>query len=479
MSIPAAANYVTATGNGVTTVWPYTFLIPDDDSITVTLYDTVTNDETILVEGTDYTASAYDNPLGGNVTYPLSGTPIAATVKITIRATPPIEQVYEPAPQGGFSPASLEDQLDRMTIMIQEVSRLAGQALTIPQAETGFTNEALVLALINFIEGSSSVINLAQTLIPAAHNTYDIGSSAVRWKNGYFEGFLRVSNATDTGSGDVVTRGATQTLSAKTLATPTITGVATHTDSGAAVMQQLTNTSAGATGVMTEKYANSASPANADVVLQEDGTFNSSTAVKRTGFRKQVRIDDVTNASEDTSVIWSVIKAGTLSSILLLGQLASGTAQADTIGVPGGKVSMPATQNADSGANVWDDYEEGTGTPALGGSTTYTTQNMKYTKNGDDVSIALNLAVNVLGTGSTTTMSGLPFTSNGTVLGFAIAFARFATLAVSPVFITGFIAASVATMTTSDLTAAAASTTSDPALYGNGANIRGGGHYAV
>jgi len=65
-------------------------------------------------------------------------------------------------------------------------------------------------------------------------------------------------------------------------------------------------------------------------------------------------------------------------------------------------------------ANLLDDYEEGTWTPSLGGDATYTIQIGNYTKIGNLVTIRGVVTVNVLGTGSTTVLSGLPFANSGT-----------------------------------------------------------------
>jgi hypothetical protein len=58
-------------------------------------------------------------------------------------------------------------------------------------------------------------------------------------------------------------------------------------------------------------------------------------------------------------------------------------------------------------------YEEGTWIPSLGGTTTYTTQVGSYTKVGRLVTFSGLLTINTIGTGSTTTISGLPFTNTG------------------------------------------------------------------
>lgn len=83
----------------------------------------------------------------------------------------------------------------------------------------------------------------------------------------------------------------------------------------------------------------------------------------------------------------------------------------------GGQIKFPAAQNPSADANTLDDYEEGTWTPSIGGTATYTTQQGFYTKIGNLVCQSFNLRINVLGTGSTTTITGMPFTpahpSNG------------------------------------------------------------------
>ncbi len=80
-------------------------------------------------------------------------------------------------------------------------------------------------------------------------------------------------------------------------------------------------------------------------------------------------------------------------------------------------ISFPATQVADAGANVLDDYEEGTWTPTIGGSSIiYAVQSGRYTKIGNVVYFQCHLR---LTSGSpTATMSGLPFTvsKRGTIV---------------------------------------------------------------
>jgi hypothetical protein len=84
--------------------------------------------------------------------------------------------------------------------------------------------------------------------------------------------------------------------------------------------------------------------------------------------------------------------------------LKNATTSANGIGI-----TFPATQSASSDANTLDDYEEGTWTPVVGGTATYTAQNGTYTKIGRFVSLNAILTINLIGTGSQTRISGLPF----------------------------------------------------------------------
>lgn len=66
-------------------------------------------------------------------------------------------------------------------------------------------------------------------------------------------------------------------------------------------------------------------------------------------------------------------------------------------------------------ANALDDYEEGTWTPAFsfsGGSVSYSSQAGNYTKTGRKVTVQGTLALSAASANGSTTVSGLPFTSN-------------------------------------------------------------------
>jgi hypothetical protein len=133
------------------------------------------------------------------------------------------------------------------------------------------------------------------------------------------------------------------------------------------------------------------------------------------------------------------------------------------------------TFNGDTAvANELDDYEEGTWTPSLGGTATYTVQDGNYTKVGRLVNIRCNITVNLIGTGSTFQISGLPFTPATTATGNPNAFGvvgYFESLAVSPVYISTFAASGGTTINVTGLTAAGATASPVLGVFGNSARI--------
>ena len=104
----------------------------------------------------------------------------------------------------------------------------------------------------------------------------------------------------------------------------------------------------------------------------------------------------------------STITSPTLTTPVITSTLGVGGA---TPANTGSGITFPATQSASSEANTLDDYEEGTWTPSLGGSTTYQSggQAGTYTKVGRIVNFKAILYINAIGTGSTTQITGLPF----------------------------------------------------------------------
>jgi hypothetical protein len=149
----------------------------------------------------------------------------------------------------------------------------------------------------------------------------------------------------------------------------------------------------------------------------------------------------LTSAGSGNAPIWTTISAAPGGSTTQLqynnagafggisGVTTDGTriTASTTIGVGGATpstsgsgITFPATQSDSSNANTLDDYEEGTWTPVIGGSTStsgqsYSVQVGRYTKIGQQVTVTFRAALSNKGTmtGTYAQIQGLPF-STGT-----------------------------------------------------------------
>jgi len=141
----------------------------------------------------------------------------------------------------------------------------------------------------------------------------------------------------------------------------------------------------------------------------------------------------------------------------------------------GSGVSFPATQNASTDPNTIDDYEEGTWTPSLGGSATYTVQQGTYTKIGRLIFVTGEITVNAIGTGSATTISGLPFAAASTFT-HTLSVSSSAACATAVVSITAGINASGSSIILGSRTAASVADGSN-AIFQNATVIKVSGCY--
>ena len=109
-------------GDGVTTSFPYTFRIPDPSYVVVQLQNYATGVITATLTSGQYSitgATPYNT--GGNVVYN-PGTPLSADYNIIIRRVLPLTQTLALNNQGGFFPETLEFQLDRIEMQIQQLN---------------------------------------------------------------------------------------------------------------------------------------------------------------------------------------------------------------------------------------------------------------------------------------------------------------------------------------------------------------------
>jgi hypothetical protein len=97
---------------------------------------------------------------------------------------------------------------------------------------------------------------------------------------------------------------------------------------------------------------------------------------------------------------------------------------AAALNLTGGQIAFPATQVASSDAHTFDDYEEGTWTPVIGGSTSetgqsYANQNAAYIKLGRLVIVYFNVGLSAKGTiTGNLRIKGIPFSIDSNLTNF-------------------------------------------------------------
>ncbi len=135
MTVNTTASKITYNGNGATTVWPFSF--PAVAASDLSIYYTDTAGTATLLNPTQYSvglnAAIPPNPtaIGGSVTYPLSGSPIAVGTFLTILRTLPDVQSTSLANQGNTYPAVVEQALDYLTMLDQQSLDLLGRAIVV------------------------------------------------------------------------------------------------------------------------------------------------------------------------------------------------------------------------------------------------------------------------------------------------------------------------------------------------------------
>lgn len=131
MTIETSISSVTYTGNGATTDFSFSFLIPEATDAVVSLTD-IAGNSTETLDPSSYEISGLGDDAGGFVTYPLIGSPVASTHRLTIQRVLPLTQEVDLTNQDGFYPEVLEDALDSLCMQTQQVQEQINRAVIFP-----------------------------------------------------------------------------------------------------------------------------------------------------------------------------------------------------------------------------------------------------------------------------------------------------------------------------------------------------------
>lgn len=134
MTVSTQTNFVTHTGNGIVTAFPYTFRIPEASMVSIIIQDKATGDTIDTLVPGEYTITGigWDGAGSGIVNYPLAGLPLDGTKNIVIQRLVPYTQGLDIKNQSGFYPESVENQLDLMVMQIQQLKTDVSRAVLAP-----------------------------------------------------------------------------------------------------------------------------------------------------------------------------------------------------------------------------------------------------------------------------------------------------------------------------------------------------------
>jgi hypothetical protein len=134
-----ATSSVTIAGNASQTVFPFNFIAVAPNDIAV-IYTDASGNQTTIPQG-QYTLSLNAVltgniwGIGGSVTYPLVGSPIANNTSLTIaRAVPYLQTVS--SNQGQAFPTAVEAGMDLLAMQIQQIDALFGRGIAIPVSDS-------------------------------------------------------------------------------------------------------------------------------------------------------------------------------------------------------------------------------------------------------------------------------------------------------------------------------------------------------
>lgn len=142
MTVSSSANKTVVAGDGVTTTFAFGFIAVDASYVAVIHTDASGNQATL--DKASYTLAINSAAvgalwgIGGTVTYPLTGAPMAAGESLTVIRTLSLVQAVSLANQASYGQfaSSAEQAIDLLEMQIQQISELFQRAMTFPAGDS-------------------------------------------------------------------------------------------------------------------------------------------------------------------------------------------------------------------------------------------------------------------------------------------------------------------------------------------------------
>lgn len=307
MTISTQASTTTVLGDGSNTSFDFNFIADAAEFISVTFIDTDGTETTLssssytLVINAPATGQLWG--VGGTVTYPLVGSPIALGTSLRISRILPYTQVISISNQGDFAPQVIEEMGDTLEMQIQQLAARTTQFRGIWITDTDYT-------VGDIVQDGANGLNTANYYICTIANTSDV------WADDLAAGYWAISVTASVPTGNISLIGDVTGSSA--LGDPTTTTIGSS---------KVTTTTIADLAVTTDKLGSSAVTtakiADANVTLAK--IANSSAASKLLGSGTSVIMSSYTEISLGTNLSMSgtTLNAATIT---------LGTPQATTSG---------------------------------------------------------------------------------------------------------------------------------------------------
>lgn len=144
MTVATTANKITYLGNGATVNFNFSFAADVASDIQVFITDSTGSvtqlSPTLYTVVINAAVAPNPTPVGGTVTYPISGSPLAAPNLLTILRTKPLVQGDAYTNQGTLYPDTIESGMDDLTMMIQQLGEQIGRQITVAVSDPAPAN---------------------------------------------------------------------------------------------------------------------------------------------------------------------------------------------------------------------------------------------------------------------------------------------------------------------------------------------------
>ena len=325
MTISSTTNRVSYAGNGSTTIFsfPYKFLA-NSDLIVIEVTDS-TGAEVIKTITTHYTVSGAGASIGGSVTMLVA--PATGKTLVIVRS-PALTQGLDLVENDSLPAESVEEALDRSTMIHQRTRELVDRSVTLPDGFTDTFDPSLP-ALMADNPGATIIIN-------AAANGFEVGPTADEIEASTADAAAAAASAAAAAASETAAGASETAAAASASAASTSASNASTSASNASTSASAASTSASAASTSASSASTSASTATTQASNASTSASNASTSASNAS-------TSATNASNSAIAADASADAAALSETAAAASAASAASGVFTTEITLPELSTPTT----------------------------------------------------------------------------------------------------------------------------------------